>query len=1002
MAVQRRSRTHPWYSLASLAAFGLFALCLLGPGGTASADTFTWNNTGTDWASAGSWTPAGPPGTTDLAGFTPFANPLTPQTFTNPTLGGNLAGGFVTFGQTPVGGGYTVNGTGNTLTLGNGFSNNTDPLLSVQGAGTTVFSNLRIQVASGTNFTGNTTGADAPLSVRYGSQLSLVNSTIDLVSNLSPGGRAFTLNGGTLRADPTSVVSTGVADFRFNGGGQLVLKGASTGATNFSFGRLSAGSSDAVVTLDQPSGSMLTASFATSGAGLVRTNTSATVTFTTGGAGVVGAAGQPTVALGGTGPSQFADVITESNTQASPYVILTNKSGSDTIGQFAGYAVSPGKVIAAPTTVVTTAADFAGLSFTADNATFQPSAPTTTMTANVPAFTLAITPTANNQTLDLNGNAINSVGIILSTGKTFNIVGGSLTSGNSATAARNVFVVDPGGVLNISSNLAGSNAAFNKAGPGFLVLTGTADQVAFASNREVRITGGVLRGVIQGANANFGSTNNVLEFRGGVFEVDSQGGGSTFSRGLGINSGQVNWGRSSTGPAAANSNLGSGGFSAVNGTLTVNLGGASAPVTWGDTTTTGSFVRDGAALLFGSTKSDSTVVWQNPINLDGGTPGAYQARVIQVTQGTGGTNDLTRLDGPIAGSASTDLVKTGTGVLQLNATNTYAGNTIVTDGTLRITANENLGANPASPTANNILLNGGTLEVAGSAAVTLHANRGIMLGTANGAVQITNTNPAGVTYGGILAGPGELTKGGSGLLALTGANTYSGGTKVAAGTLLVNNLTGSGTGSGSVDVQSGATLGGAGTIAGAVTVRSGGALAPGASPGTLTVNNNVTFENGSGFQVELNGSDAGTTYDQLVIGGPAILDLGGSTLSATFGYTPSAGDRLFLIDNDPAVTVLNRFGNALDSQQRIKLGPYLAQVSYTGNYNRSNPAASTLTGGNDIVLFGFQPTPEPAHVLLLCAVVTGTLAAWRGARHRGSPRRGALATTHDGVHSIHP
>src|SRR5205085_904460 len=154
----------------------------------------------------------------------------------------------------------------------------------------------------------------------------------------------------------------------------LVLSGAPTGATNFSFGRLSAGSSDTVVTLDQPSGTTLTASFATSGTGLVRANTSATVTFTTGGAGVIGATGQPTVTLGGTGPSQFANVITESNTQASPYVILTNKSDSDTIGQFAGYALSPGKVVAAPTTLVTTAADFAGLNFTADNATFQPSA----------------------------------------------------------------------------------------------------------------------------------------------------------------------------------------------------------------------------------------------------------------------------------------------------------------------------------------------------------------------------------------------------------------------------------------------------------------------------------------------------------------------------------------------------------------------------------------------------------------------------------------------------
>src|SRR5262249_12009346 len=153
-----------------------------------------------------------------------------------------------------------------------------------------------------------------------------------------------------------------------------------------------------------------------------------------------------------------------------------------------------------------------------------------------------------------------------------------------------VFVVDPAGVLNVSSNLAGTDAALNKGGPGFLVLTGTTNQVGFGAVRDVRITGGLLRAVIQGPTANFGTTNNTLEFRGGVFEVDSQGGSSSFTRDLGTSSGRANWGRTNT-------NQGSGGFSAVNGTLTVNLGGATAVMNWGDTSS-GSFVRDGAALLF--------------------------------------------------------------------------------------------------------------------------------------------------------------------------------------------------------------------------------------------------------------------------------------------------------------------------------------------------------------------------------------------------------------------
>ena len=79
---------------------------------------------------------------------------------------------------------------------------------------------------------------------------------------------------------------------------------------------------------------------------------------------------------------------------------------------------------------------------------------------------------------------------------------------------------------------------------------------------------------------------------------------------------------------------------------------------------------------------------------------------------------------------------------------------------------------------------------------------------------------------------GALTKTGAGTLALTGANLYTGPTTVSAGTLLVNNTSGSGTGTGTVSVASGATLGGTGTIAGNTTVS--GILSPGnAGIGTL-------------------------------------------------------------------------------------------------------------------------------------------------------------------------
>lgn len=74
----------------------------------------------------------------------------------------------------------------------------------------------------------------------------------------------------------------------------------------------------------------------------------------------------------------------------------------------------------------------------------------------------------------------------------------------------------------------------------------------------------------------------------------------------------------------------------------------------------------------------------------------------------------------------------------------------------------------------------------------------------------------------------SVVKVGSGTVTFSGENTYKGGTLVNSGTLLVNNFSGSGTGTGAVTVSNfGSTLGGIGTIAGATSLLSGAALMPG-------------------------------------------------------------------------------------------------------------------------------------------------------------------------------
>ena len=128
-----------------------------------------------------------------------------------------------------------------------------------------------------------------------------------------------------------------------------------------------------------------------------------------------------------------------------------------------------------------------------------------------------------------------------------------------------------------------------------------------------------------------------------------------------------------------------------------------------------------------------------------------------------------------------------------------------------------------------------------------------------------------------------MTKSGAGTLTLTGANTYTGGTTVAGGMLVVDGSLNS-----AVAVQASATLAGIGMINGLVTVQNGGTLAPGQSPGTLTLGG-LVLAAGSVSRFELNtpgvaggsgptGNDLVNVTGNLTLGG--ALDIAGA---------PSAG-----------------------------------------------------------------------------------------------------------------
>ena len=146
--------------------------------------------------------------------------------------------------------------------------------------------------------------------------------------------------------------------------------------------------------------------------------------------------------------------------------------------------------------------------------------------------------------------------------------------------------------------------------------------------------------------------------------------------------------------------------------------------------------------------------------------------------------------------------------MTLTGNNTYAGSTTISAGTLVIGAAA--GASPNSTfaiDANNGLAFGtgvtsgtlGGLAGPGNLALTSSDSQNVAL--------TVGANNQNTTYSGVLSGGGSLTMAGTGLLVLSGSNTYSGNTAVNSGTLQIGNGTsGEALASNSVSVSGGAAL----------------------------------------------------------------------------------------------------------------------------------------------------------------------------------------------------
>ncbi len=172
------------------------------------------------------------------------------------------------------------------------------------------------------------------------------------------------------------------------------------------------------------------------------------------------------------------------------------------------------------------------------------------------------------------------------------------------------------------------------------------------------------------------------------------------------------------------------------------------------------------------------------------------------------TNPLT-VSGAVGDSGNAyALTIAGSGQISLSGNNSYSGGTFISSGALAINADAALGTVPANPQTNLTFTGNGTLR--SSAAVTLNANRTILIGAGVTASFDSNGNtmaiPSEIDGGDATS---ALQKIGAGALNLSGSNTYSGGTIVTGGTLRAGAAGGTsvfGASGSSITVSGGGTL----------------------------------------------------------------------------------------------------------------------------------------------------------------------------------------------------
>ena len=448
--------------------------------------------------------------------------------------------------------------------------------------------------------------------------------------------------------------------------------------------------------------------------------------------------------------------------------------------------------------------------------------------------------------------------------QTFNVavtIGGGNAPLFAGANSTNVFA----GTMTLGSTSTGRIPSFR--GTGYTIVSGN---ITNASNNSDPTKPGVSIDTTAGAGVFLSGTNTYT----GITSIGSNGGILTVDRvsALSANSFLNFLGSSGSGTAL---NLGGNGLSytmnyfqaGANGWINTTNAANTATLTF--TNTAGLNAATGTTSRMLGVGTGVSVIFNGDYNIAGANTGKAMTFTVD---GAGTTTFNGSFNGGAGNNLTNGLIKNGSGVMNLNASNALSTTaTAINGGTVNLGNNGALGTAAVSMNSNSTIgVTSGTRTTANN--ITMASG---ITGTFRADSAVDWTSSGNITDA---TGLANLNKTGTGTLSLSGANTYK-DTTVTAGTL--NARSAGALGVGTVTVSSGATLGVVGASV-ANAVKNSGTVSIGAG-GTLAASTMAPTSGSQGALVLGGTAGNSATFNSTVAAGTSsassLLQLGDLTMN---------------------------------------------------------------------------------------------------------------------------